>query len=190
MDHMASMDQMAAALRQREGARNENALLRLFEERDRQHKMAAMGGAAPAPVTSIDVMAVQPPAAVAAMPMNPPTKAKDDSAFALAGSKVTVLPCRARGMPMDHNAKVRKEVEYCMFWMDYSLFCTYIRSLTRVLSWLFLSDCLLCSSRRCQTWCRTCLFLRSMPQCRYQVPLLCLLFPPCGQAQLFQEAQA
>ncbi|KAL3945065.1 MAG: hypothetical protein SGBAC_000856 [Bacillariaceae sp.] len=105
MDHMASMDQMAAALRQREGARNENALLRLFEERDRQHKMAAMGGAAPAPVTSIDVMAVQPPAAVAAMPMNPPTKAKDDSAFALAGSKVTVLPCRARGMPMDHNAK-------------------------------------------------------------------------------------
>mmetsp|Transcript_28935 Transcript_28935/g.69847 ORF Transcript_28935/g.69847 Transcript_28935/m.69847 type:complete len:542 (-) Transcript_28935:136-1761(-) len=104
---MGAMDPMAAALRQREGARNENALLRLFEERDRQHKMAALGGVAPAPVGSMEaaVMAAQSPGLAAVTPVNPPTKTKEETALALAGSKVTVLPCRARGMPMDHNAK-------------------------------------------------------------------------------------
>jgi hypothetical protein len=51
---------------------------------------------------------MDPPPSVAAAvptPVLPQVKAKEDSALALAGSKVTVLPCRARGMPMDHNAK-------------------------------------------------------------------------------------
>jgi len=105
----AHMDPMAAALRQREGARNENALLRLFEERDRQHKLAALSATAPSAVPSMDTAPPQPPAvaAVASPVVNPPTttKSKEETVQALAGSKVTVLPCRARGMPMDHNAK-------------------------------------------------------------------------------------
>ena len=126
----AHMDSMAAALRQREGARNENALLRLFEERDRQHKLASLGAATPAPVSSMDTSMhshAPAPAAVTAVPtpVRAPAKAavaaaaavaaKEDTALALAGSKVTVLPCRARGMPMDHNAKVRLNLEFSIF---------------------------------------------------------------------------
>ena len=143
----AHMDPMAAALRQqREGARNENALLRLFEERERQHKLAALSGAAPAQVSSMD----PPPSVAAAVATTalPQAKVKEDSALALAGSKVTVLPCRARGMPMDHNAKVRFISNPCVVPFPFQ-----VCSPSPFSSLFVLIDCLFCSPRRCQAWC-------------------------------------
>lgn len=95
----AGLDQ-GAGLRGRDGAANENPLLRLFEERDRQQKMASA--------------LVHPDSSGLGSPKSSSvTKNKNrrklpiqDHSISLAGSKVTVLPCRARGMPMDHNAKV------------------------------------------------------------------------------------
>lgn len=98
-----------AALRAREAQMqaqaHENPLLQLFAQRDRQQKLAALGmqrpGAA-SPHVGVAPEAVKSAPKVEAGIAN---KLPDKSVAALAGSKISVLPCRARGMPMDHNAK-------------------------------------------------------------------------------------
>lgn len=98
--------EQVAALRGRNVPESENPLLRFFEQRDRQQKLAAQG--APAAGTGHDI----PPSSVNPEPVSSAPKPSGSTAVAmdktlsLAGSKVSVLPCRARGMPMDHNAKV------------------------------------------------------------------------------------
>eukprot|EP00980_Cylindrotheca_fusiformis_P030431 scaffold24801_cov181-Cylindrotheca_fusiformis.AAC.9 len=95
------LDQMGS-MHGREVQSNDNPLLRLFEDRDRQQKLAAQGGPAPHS-PRIQATPVQPEAVRSAP--KPSTNSNVDKALSLAGGKVTVLPCRARGMPMDHNAK-------------------------------------------------------------------------------------
>ena len=99
---VAGLDQ--GALRGRDGQGSENPLLRLFEERDRQQKLAALAN--PAAVASSDLKK-GPENTVPEIKSPGYNKAlAENNSLSLAGAKVTVLPCRARGMPMDHNAKV------------------------------------------------------------------------------------
>jgi hypothetical protein len=107
---------MSAALRGREETAGGNQLLRLFEERDRQQKLAAITRTTAVPSHDLDhpvaLAAAAAKPSVAAELIRPALKTSElsigvqDNSLSLAGSKVTVLPCRARGMPMDHNAKV------------------------------------------------------------------------------------
>jgi hypothetical protein len=100
-----ALEQMAA-LRGRDAPGNENPLLRLFEQRDRQQKLAALGAPATVPSHDIPAASAKPEPVRSAAKPSASMSAAPDNALSLAGSKVTVLPCRARGMPMDHNAKV------------------------------------------------------------------------------------
>lgn len=90
-------------LRGRDGPGSENPLLRLFEERDRQQKLAALAN--PAAVASSDLNK-GPENGVPEIKSPGYNRKSTGNSLSLPGAKFTVLPCRARGMPMDHNAKV------------------------------------------------------------------------------------
>lgn len=90
-------------LRGRDGQGSENPLLRLFEERDRQQKLAALAN--PAAVASSDLNK-GPENSVPEIKSPGYNRKSKGNSVSLAGANFTVLPCRARGMPMDHNAKV------------------------------------------------------------------------------------
>jgi hypothetical protein len=86
------------------GAPDENALLQHYlEERERQQKMAALAGSH----TGAHMNGAEgTPAGPDMVGSHFAQEMEQEETSAQDSSKTTVLPCRARGMPMDHNVKV------------------------------------------------------------------------------------
>jgi hypothetical protein len=94
------------ALSGRMGAPDENALLQQYlEERERQQKMAALAGG-PNPMGAHMNGAEGTPAGPDLVGSHLAPDQEPEVVHDPYSSKTTVLPCRARGMPMDHNVKV------------------------------------------------------------------------------------
>jgi hypothetical protein len=89
-----------------------------------------------------------------------------------------IVPCRARGMPMDHNFKV------CLSHVAlYHIFHIFFFS-NHPIHFHVTIDGLLCYFRRCQARRGSCLLLLCLPQWRSQVPLLCPLYGSSCQEKL------
>jgi hypothetical protein len=87
----------------RMGAPDENALLQHYLERERQQKMAALAGVH----TGAHMNGAEgTPAGPDMVGSHLAQEMEQEETSAQDSSKTTVLPCRARGMPMDHNVKV------------------------------------------------------------------------------------
>lgn len=97
-----SLDHLGA-LGGRMGATEESALLQYLEDKERQQKLAT-----PAPVVSGAFGAEAKLGAdlVGSSLVKSAAEVERGDEAAHESSKTTVLPCRARGMPMDHNVKV------------------------------------------------------------------------------------
>jgi hypothetical protein len=99
-------------------AQEENAYLQhLLEEREKQAKLAALASAGGMNVTGLSAAEQQfglaeesrigPDVIGSALEQQKAHREHESAIPQDDGSKTTVLPCRARGMPMDHNVKVR-----------------------------------------------------------------------------------
>lgn len=103
MQHYA--DQFAA-LASRMGVPDENMLLQQYLEEQRQQKMAALAGVASMGGYYPGAEAKHGPELVGSAYGDAAVEAETRADPIRDDSKTTVLPCRARGMPMDHNVKV------------------------------------------------------------------------------------
>jgi hypothetical protein len=103
MQHYA--DQVAA-LGGRMGVPDENMLLQQYLEEQRQQKMAAFASVASMGGHYPGAEAKHGPELVGSAYGDAAVEAETRSDPIRDESKTTVLPCRARGMPMDHNVKV------------------------------------------------------------------------------------
>ena len=95
-----------------------------------------------------------------------------------------VVPCRARGMPMDHNFKVR----VFRFVLQKAV-SSSSEKLTNFILIAF-TDCVFCNPRECRARRGAHLFLFCMPKCWYQIPLLYPLQSPRRETKLSQTPQA
>jgi len=97
------------------GMRDRLLLQQYLSHREREQKLAALGQSGGLSVGAPAMTShPQSDTAVGSTPASTEhrtsTRSSPNDAAVEDNSKTTVLPCRARGMPMDHNVKVRKPI--------------------------------------------------------------------------------
>ena len=101
------LEQLGALGGGRAGGTEENPLVQYIEEKARQERLAALpGGPVVSGVLGIGGDANFGADAVGSFCVQPAAEEQKQKEAAQDNLKTSVLPCRARGMPMDHNVKV------------------------------------------------------------------------------------